>query len=66
MYPYFCHQVRNIDKDIPIGTPILKVKATDADSGLNADIEYHMFDHRFTINAQGIVSNTKRLVSYVL
>ena len=41
------YQAHNIDEDIPIGTSILKVKASDADSGSNADIAYcaHLCSH---------------------
>ncbi|KAI5641443.1 cadherin domain-containing protein [Phthorimaea operculella] len=34
------YQAHNVDEDIPLGTSILKVKAMDADSGKNAEIEY--------------------------
>ena len=55
------YQAHNVDEDIPIGTSILKVKAADADSGSNADIEYYVSDDHFTVNSKGIVSNAKRL-----
>ena len=57
------YQAHNVAEDIPIGTSILKVKAADADSGSNADIEYYVSDDHFTVNSKGIVSNAKRLVS---
>ena len=44
-----------------LGTSILRVKAADADSGSNADIEYYVSDDHFTVNSKGIVSNAKRL-----
>jgi hypothetical protein len=56
--------IRNIIFNVsigPIGTSILKVKAADADSGSNADIEYYVSDDHFTVNSKGIVSNAKRL-----
>ena len=62
---YFSYQAHNVAEDIPIGTSILKVKAADADSGSNADIEYYVSDDHFTVNSKGIVSNAKRLVSYI-
>lgn len=34
------YQAHNVDEDIAKGTSILKVKAMDADSGKNAEIEY--------------------------
>ena len=55
------YQAHNVEEDIPIGTSILKVKAADADSGSNADIEYYVSDDHFTVNSKGIVSNAKRL-----
>ena len=48
------YQAHNVDEDIPIGTSILKVKAADADSGSNADIEYYVSDDHFTVNSKGI------------
>ena len=39
----------------------MQVKAADADSGSNADIEYYVSDDHFTVNSKGIVSNAKRL-----
>ena len=58
------YQAHNVDEDIPIGTSILKVKAADADSGSNADIEYYVSDDHFTVNSKGIISNAKRLKTY--
>ena len=57
------YQAHNVAEDLPIGTSILKVKAADADSGSNADIEYYVSDDHFTVSSKGIVSNAKRLVS---
>lgn len=55
------YQAHNVDEDIPLGTSILKVKATDADSGTNAEIEYHVSDDHFTVDTSGVVSNNKQL-----
>lgn len=55
------YQAHNVDEDIPIATSILKVQGTDADSGSNAEIEYYVSDDHFTVNAQGIISNNRRL-----
>ena len=45
------YQAHNIDEDIAIGTSILKVKASDADSGSNADIAYSVSDDHFAVNS---------------
>ncbi|KAJ8679484.1 hypothetical protein QAD02_015271 [Eretmocerus hayati] len=55
------YQAHNVDEDIPLGTSILKVKATDADSGANADIEYLVSDDHFSVDAQGVIVNNKQL-----
>ncbi|KAI9558984.1 hypothetical protein GHT06_015773 [Daphnia sinensis] len=55
------YQAHNIDEDIPIGTSILKVKATDSDSGSNAEIEYSVSDDHFAIDSNGVISNGKQL-----
>ena len=55
------YQAHNVDEDIPIGTSILKVKAADADSGQNAEIEYYLSDDHFTVSSTGIISNNRRL-----
>ncbi|XP_073987911.1 neural cadherin isoform X3 [Rhodnius prolixus] len=55
------YQAHNVDEDIPLGTSILKVKATDADSGTNAEIEYHVSDDHFAVDSNGIVNNNKQL-----
>jgi len=55
------YQAHNVDEDIPLGTSILKVKAMDADSGVNAEIEYHVSDDHFAVDASGIVNNNKQL-----
>ena len=53
--------VYNIDEKISIGTSILKVKATDRDSGANAEIEYSVTDNHFTVDLSGVISNAKQL-----
>jgi len=55
------YQAHNVDEDIPIDTSILKVKATDADSGSNAEIEYLVSDDHFNIDTGGIIRNNKQL-----
>ncbi|KAK3923644.1 Neural-cadherin [Frankliniella fusca] len=55
------YQAHSVDEDIPLGTSILKVKATDADSGQNAELEYEVSDDHFSIDAAGVVSNNKQL-----
>ncbi|XP_034945700.1 neural-cadherin-like isoform X3 [Chelonus insularis] len=55
------YQAHNVDEDIPLGTSILKVKATDADSGANADIEYHVSDDHFSVDSSGLIVNNKQL-----
>ena len=55
------YQAHNIDEDIAIGTSILKVKASDADSGSNADIAYSVSDDHFAVNSDGLISNNRRL-----
>lgn len=55
------YQAHNVDEDIALGTSILKVKATDSDSGFNAEIEYLVSDNHFSVDANGIISNDKQL-----
>ncbi len=55
------YQAHNVDEDIPIGSSILKVKATDADSGNNAEIEYYVSNDHFAVNSKGVISNNRRL-----
>lgn len=55
------YQAHNVDEDIPLGTSILKVKAMDADSGVNADIEYLVSDDHFAVDSNGIIVNNKQL-----
>jgi len=55
------YQAHNIDEDLPLETSILKVKATDADSGSNAEIEYTVSDEHFRIDVNGVIRNNKQL-----
>nr|XP_021206767.2 neural-cadherin isoform X3 [Bombyx mori] len=55
------YQAHNVDEDIPLGTSILKVKAMDADSGKNAEIEYLVSDDHFSVDSNGIITNNKLL-----
>ena len=55
------YQAHNIDEDIPIGTSILKVKATDRDSGANAEIEYSVTEESFSVDSSGVITNAKQL-----
>lgn len=55
------YQAHNVDEDISLGTSILKVKATDADSGANAEIEYLVSDDHFSVDTNGIIVNNKQL-----
>ncbi|XP_076224094.1 neural-cadherin isoform X3 [Nomia melanderi] len=55
------YQAHNVDEDISLGTSILKVNATDADSGANAEIEYLVSDDHFSVDSNGIIVNNKQL-----
>ncbi|XP_065164456.1 neural-cadherin isoform X4 [Atheta coriaria] len=55
------YQAHNIDEDYPPGTTILKVKAMDADSGANAEIDYSVSDDHFSVDPSGIISINKQL-----
>ncbi|XP_017854372.1 neural-cadherin isoform X3 [Drosophila busckii] len=55
------YQAHNVDEDIPLGTSILRVKAMDADSGANAEIEYLVSDDHFAVDSNGIIVNNKQL-----
>jgi len=55
------YQAHNVDEDIPLESSILKVKASDADSGSNAEIEYLVSDEHFSIDTNGVIRNAKQL-----
>lgn len=55
------YQAHNVDEDIPLGTSVLKVKAADADSGANAEVEYLVSDEHFSVDAGGVITNNKQL-----
>lgn len=55
------YQAHNVDEDISSGTNILRVKATDADSGTNAEIEYFVSDDHFSVDSSGLIRNNKQL-----
>ncbi|GAB6020542.1 hypothetical protein CHUAL_003225 [Chamberlinius hualienensis] len=55
------YQAHNIDEDVISGTSILKVRATDPDSGQNAEIDYSVSDNNFTINKHGEIFSNRRL-----
>ena len=56
------YQINKILEDIPIGTSILKVHATDKDySKKNHKISYSVTDDHFSVDAEGLISTRKRL-----
>ncbi len=55
------YQAHGVDEDVPVGTSILQVKATDGDSGANAEIEYSVSKDEFTVDNKGVIRNNKRL-----
>ena len=48
-------QAHNIDEDIAIGTPILRLNTSDN------DISFSVSDDHFTVDSDGVISNNKRL-----
>ena len=48
-------QAHDINEDIAIGTPILRVNASDA------DITYSVSDDHFSVDSNGVISSNKRL-----
>ena len=61
LFNLFCVQAHNVDEDIAIGTSIMRVKASDADSGSNADIAYSVSDDHFAVDSNGNLANNRRL-----
>jgi hypothetical protein len=55
------YQAHNIDEDVPIGTKILQVQATDLDSARNAEISYSVNRDEFYIDEKGVIYSNKRL-----
>lgn len=55
------YQAHNVDEDLPAGTSLLRVKATDSDSGANAEIDYLVSDEHFSVDSAGVVTNTRAL-----
>lgn len=55
------YQAHNIDEDVSVGTSILQVKATDMDTGRNAEITYSLDKEDFTIDSKGNIYSNKRL-----
>jgi len=49
-------QAHNIREDIEIGTPILRVNASD-----ELDITYSVSNDNFAVDSDGVISNKKRL-----
>ncbi|KAG8184279.1 hypothetical protein JTE90_004606 [Oedothorax gibbosus] len=55
------YQAYGVPEDVPIGTSILQVSATDSDSAKNSDITYSLDNTDFTIDARGVIYSNKRL-----
>ncbi|XP_076323801.1 neural-cadherin-like [Tachypleus tridentatus] len=55
------YQAHNVDEDIPPGTSILQVSASDLDSYDNAQITYTIQSKDFTIDNRGTIYSNKRL-----
>ncbi|XP_043981143.1 neural-cadherin-like isoform X3 [Gambusia affinis] len=60
------HLLSSVPEDVPVGTSIIQVVATDSDSGLNGDVFYSILPHsdpygHFTVNRGGVVTVTKSL-----
>ncbi|RWS18039.1 Pt1-cadherin-like protein [Dinothrombium tinctorium] len=55
------YQAHNIDEDVQVGTSILRVSATDADTGKNAELVYSLDRDEFSIDEKGIIYSNKRL-----
>ncbi|XP_015784984.1 neural-cadherin [Tetranychus urticae] len=55
------YQAHNVHEDIDVGTKILEVKATDPDTGKNAEIVYSIDRKEFKIDDKGIIYSNGRL-----
>ncbi|UYV67728.1 hmr-1 [Cordylochernes scorpioides] len=55
------YQAHNVDEDVPVGTSILQVLASDMDQGRNAEIDYSLDKDDFLIDGYGIIFSNKRL-----
>lgn len=60
------HLLSPVPEDVPVGTSIIQVMATDSDSGLNGDVFYSIHPNsdpygHFTVNRGGVVTVTKSL-----
>ena len=55
------YQAHDVDEDVPIGTAIVQVSATDADTGKNAEIVYSIDRDEFVIDEKGVIYANKRL-----
>ncbi len=53
------YEAKDIDEDVPIGSPILKVEASDFVS--RAEIKYSVSDDHFAVDSNGVISNAKPL-----
>lgn len=55
------YQVHGVLEDVKIGTRLIQMVATDADSGKNAEIEYSIDRNEFSIDSQGNIITSRRL-----
>ncbi|XP_043210951.1 neural-cadherin-like isoform X4 [Amphibalanus amphitrite] len=55
------YQTHNVEEDIPIGSELIRVKGTDADSGTNADLTYSVSDDHFRVDDKGVIYNNRVL-----
>ena len=56
------YQMFNIDEDIPIGTSLLQINCSDADStGDNANFVYSTNDDHFAVDSTGVLTNNQQL-----
>lgn len=55
------YQVYNVLEDIKIGSKIMTINASDADSGINAELEYSIDRNEFSIDSRGNIFTNRRL-----